>query len=106
MRNNWYPFQSPEMREICTHMSDPEKSGAMIRGGLYGIWVFATLAVPLSNVVGGRTPWLSLSAALVLLHIACLPLWFRMQRRFFCSTSWAQVQGFTPEKLRLYAFRK
>lgn len=107
MRNTWSPFQSPELREICRHLTDAEESRIVIRSGLYGIWIAATFACPIVYLIRGRDPWyLSLAAGLVLAHIACLPLWFKMQRRYLCSTEWARQQGFTPEKLRLYAFRK
>jgi hypothetical protein len=102
----WSPFQSPEVRAICTHMTDAEKAEALRRGGIYGVWVAATFAVPLSFAIVERSPWLvALATVLVVIHIVCIPIWQRMQRRFLCSTAWAQEQGIAPDRLRMFAFR-
>src|SRR2546427_6244670 len=102
----WAPFQSAEVREICAHMTDSEKAEASRRGGLYGLWVFATFAGPLSFAVVYRHPALiAIAAVLVVIHIVCIPIWQRMQRNFLCSTSWAREHGYTPERLRMFAFR-
>ena len=101
----WAPFQSPDVRQICAHMTEAERRGATHRGALYGLWVAATFAVPVSLAVVAANPTLVVIAAvLIVIHIACLPLWFRRKRRYFCSTSWAREQGFTPERLRLFSF--
>jgi hypothetical protein len=102
----WSPFQSREVREICMHMTDGEKAVASRRGGLYGFWVFATFAGPLSIAVVYPQPGLiAIAAVLVVVHIVCIPVWQRMQRKFLCSTSWAREHGCTPERLRMFAFR-
>jgi hypothetical protein len=43
----WSPFQAPEVRQICAHMTDAERAEGVRRGGFYGLWVFATFAGPL-----------------------------------------------------------
>jgi hypothetical protein len=102
----WSPFQSPEVRDICAHMTAAEKAEASRRGGFYGVWVAATFAVPLSLAFVERSLWLAvLAAVLVTIHIACIPIWQRMQRRFLCSTAWAREHGITPDRLRMFAFR-
>jgi hypothetical protein len=87
-------------------MTESEKAETSRRGGLYGFWVFATFAGPLSLALMYRHPVLvAIAAVLVVVHIACIPIWQRMQRNFLCSTSWAREHGLTPERLRLFAFR-
>ncbi len=101
----WAPFQSPDVRQICAHMTEAEKREASRRGAFYGLWVAATFAIPVSLAVVAPNPTLLVIAAvLIVIHIACLPLWFRRQRRYFCSTAWAREQGFTPERLKLLSF--
>ncbi len=101
----WAPFQSPDVRKICAHMTEAEKQKGIRKGALHALWVTTTLAIPVSLAVVAPNPTLVIIAAvLIVIHIACLPLWFRRQRRYFCSTSWAREQGFTPERLRLFSF--
>lgn len=101
----WAPLQSPKEREICAHMTDGERLDAVLPGLLYGLWVFVTFGVPVGLVVSPGFLGLSRGLAVVcaapvlLLHIACIPVWQRMQRKLLCSTAWAKQQGITPERL-------
>ena len=105
----WSPFQSPEVDEICAHMTAAEQREAARRGGLYGMWVAATsLLIPLgcafgfgSHILGGAS-----AAGLIILHIACIPVWQKMQMRFLCSTAWAREQGIRPEQFSLFSSNK
>ena len=102
----WSPFQSPEVRDICAHMTDAEKAETSRRGGLYGFWVAATFAVPLAFAIVERSLlFIIIAVVLVAIHIVCIPIWQRMQRRFLCSTTWAREHGITPDRLRMFAFR-
>ena len=102
----WSPFQSPEVREICAHMTDAEHGTASNRAALYGLWVAATVAVPVAIATGDSSPrTLVIAAVLGTLHIACIPVWLKRQKRFLCSTSWARLQGLVPERIRLCSFR-
>jgi hypothetical protein len=101
----WAPFQSRDVREICTHMTKAEKREGQRRGALYGLWVAATFAIPLSQAMFFPNPALvTIAAILIIIHIACVPLWLGRQRKYFCSTAWAKEQGFSPERLRLFSF--
>jgi len=44
---------------------------------------------------------LAMAAALVIIHIACIPVWRKRQRLFLCLTVWAREHGYTPERMRL-----
>jgi hypothetical protein len=102
----WSPFQSPEVRDICAHMTDAEKAELSRRSGFYGAWCAATVGIPSSLAIVGRSQWLVvLAAGLVAIHIACVPVWQRMQRRFLCSTAWADEHGITPDRLKMFVFR-
>ena len=109
MKDNWKtwsPFQSPEVRKICAHMTDTEKVKASRRGGFYGLWVAATFAGPLAFAIVERSQLvIVIVAALIVVHIACIPVWLNVQRRFLCSTAWAREHRMTPDRLRMFAFR-
>jgi hypothetical protein len=102
----WSPFQSPEVREICTHMTDRERSRGSWQSGLYGLQIGVTMSVPVIPAIFGHG-YLSLITAIVLLaaFIVSIPLWRKAQKRFLCSTAWARENGFTPEHIRLLVFR-
>src|SRR5436190_24357270 len=101
---NWSPFQSPEVREICSHMTMIEWARASRRSGLYGIWVGVTFAIPLSAlpffaIIEKSWAIIVIAAVLLAVHIACLPIWQKRTKRFLYSTAWAREQGLTSEGL-------
>ncbi len=101
--DTWSPFQSVAVQQICAHMTDLEKREAAGRSFFYGLWVTATVAGPFSFLL--LTSSLAVRAAavaLMLVHIASIPTWLKMQRRFLCSLSWAKEQDITPERLNLF----
>ncbi|MCW5550547.1 MAG: hypothetical protein KIS67_00130 [Verrucomicrobiae bacterium] len=102
----WSPFQSPEVRDICAHMTDPEKGQAAWHGWVAGLGVSVTLGPPFFLAVLGYTV-MSIATALVMVpaYIAFTRMWQKRLRRFLCATAWARNQGITPERLRLFAFR-
>jgi len=74
---------------------------------LYGLWVGVTFAVPLSSLFTTEEPILrAVYIVLLIIHVVCIPLELKIQRRFLCSTAWAREQGFAPERLRLFSFRR
>jgi hypothetical protein len=102
----WSPFQSRQVREICAHMTAPEKARAGTRAVGYGMWVFVTVAGPLAfGWWSASTPLQIGAGALLAAHVCALPYWHRQTRRFLCSTAWAQGQGVVPERLPLFQFR-
>lgn len=102
----WSPFQSPEVRDICAHMTDAERARLAERGSGYGLWVAVTLAMPLAFAFSYRSLGAIVTAAvLVTVHLICTPIWQKQQKRFLCSTDWARERGITPDRLRMFAFR-
>ena len=102
----WSPFQSPEVRDICAHMTDAERAKASARGGAYGVWSAVTCALPLTLAFTSRSLGaIVVAAVLITIHIICIPIWQKQQKRFLCSTDWAREHGITPDRLRTFAFR-
>ena len=96
----WSPFQSPQVREICAHMTEAERREVTLRGTLFGIWNAATFFVPWGIFVFAPKPVNWIFAPIVLLvGLAFYPLWRRITREFLVSTIWARQQGIAPESL-------
>jgi len=96
----WSPFQSPQVREICAHMTEAERRELNLRGALFGIWNAATFFVPWGIFLFAPKPVNWIFAPIVLLvGLAFYPLWRRMMREFLASTIWARQQGIAPESL-------
>lgn len=102
----WSPFQSEDTQRICRHMTAEEKEIAEKRGGMYGIWVALTFAIPVGMAVGFRETTAVVIAAAILaaIHIGFIPFWLRSQRQFLCNTQWAREQGMSAEELRLFGW--
>jgi predicted Ser/Thr protein kinase len=98
----WSPFQPPEIREICAHMTEAERREGALRGMLFGLWNAATFFIPWAIVFFAPKPlnWIFAPTAL-LVGLAFYPLWQRMTREFLASTIWARQQGIAPESLRM-----
>src|SRR5438046_2369213 len=97
--DTWSLFQSEAVQQICVPMTDEEKCKAMQRSGAYGVLVFATFAGPVGILMLTPHPALRAAAiALILVHLASIPTWLKMQRRFLCSLGWAKEQGMAPER--------
>ena len=103
----WSPFQSEDLKRICANMTLEEKATVVKRGGLYGVWVATTAAIPIGIAVAVQhTAVIVIAAILVAIHTACIPFWQRSQRRFLCKTKWAREQGISPEQLRLFRWSR
>lgn len=103
----WSPFQSETVRQICANMSPDEKKDVAMQGRIYGVWVALTFAIPIGLAVAVRgTVVIVIAAIAVLIHIACIPLWWKSQRRFLCNTKWAREQRLEPAQLKLFGMRR
>jgi hypothetical protein len=98
----WSPFQSPQVREICAHMTEAERREGALRGTLFGIWNAATFFLPCGIAFLAPKPlnWI-IAPAVLLLGLAFYPLWQRIMREFLVSTVWARQQGIAPGSLRM-----
>lgn len=108
----WSPFQSDLVRQICENLTPDERRQITKRGVLYGLWVAATVAIPGSQLsmalaAGRVNPVLAtIASVLVFLHLACIPVWQRMQKQFLCQTKWAVSRGLDPEALSMFQWRR
>lgn len=110
--STWSPFQSPEVREICAHLTPTERArlldDARQRGSQNAWWI----ALPASiATVACRYSWrlalLLLPLFAVYFMVWGLPRLRAMRRRtteLLCQTEWARSRGHTPDRLRLMTF--
>lgn len=102
----WSPLNSPQVNEICSHLTKSELMAAQMLGLLFGVWVVgAAFGIPfIVRSSPGPGSWV-VACVLILIFLVSLPVLYRIQRQFLCSTAWARKQGFTPESLPLFAFK-
>jgi hypothetical protein len=106
----WSPFVSKTARDISANMTPEEKSAAMRRAGLYGVWCAVSVALPIQFIflglaTGNLKPVLATTGGLlVVAHFVCIPIWLRRQRQFLCNTIWARNKGIRPGNLKLFRF--
>lgn len=100
------PLQSPEVRDICAHLTKAESNQVSLLGLLFGVWIVAAIfGIPaLVRSSPGPGSWI-VASVLGILFVVSIPMLLRMARQFLCSTGWAKERGFTPDKLRLFSFR-
>ncbi len=99
------PLQSPEVREICAHLTKRESNLVSLLGFIAGMWlVVAFFGIPwLIRSVPPPGGWI-VAGIFAAIFLITLPMLSRIVRQFLCSTAWAKEQGFTPEGLRLFSF--
>ncbi len=108
-QSTWSPFQSPEVREICAHLTPAEHSrliaDARQRGTDIGRWIVLPF-----GITGGLLFWarqVGLVLFIIYFAVSGYPRIRAMRRRnmeLLCETEWAQSRGYRPERLRLMAF--
>jgi hypothetical protein len=100
----WSPLQSNQVREIADHFTPAEHRTAMLFGALYGLWVAATFAIPITFNALFSMPLLTRAALvfLIIIHLIAIPVALKFQKRLLCRTEWAKAQGIQPEQLKLF----
>jgi len=88
--STWSPFQSAEVKEMCSHMTLEERQKAVKYGAMYGLWVCLTFAGPIGFYFSFGFPLWAL-IALVVLHVSLIPVFRKMQTKFVYSTEWAKA---------------
>lgn len=112
-RSTWAPFQSDQVKAICSHMTTKERRRAVGRAALFGLILggaFGTIGL-FGALIGG---WLfgsaeaggmvMVPAALIIMGILfwrLKPLIDQSQKEFLASTQWSKDQGITPEEIVL-----
>src|SRR5437762_6692001 len=78
---HWSWFQSEEVRDICSHLSEEEESALRRRTVRYGVVMMLTFVFPFSAAVGFPSPWtLLVAAVLITVYLIWLPSWSRSQK--------------------------
>ena len=113
--STWSPFQSQQVKEICSHMTKAERIAVLKRGGLCGLLIgiipgaIGLVLGPL--VVGSALLGVILCALLfplvaLLLWTKWLPYCSRSQQSLLASTEWASGQGMKADDIRLYNWQE
>ncbi|HEY9508226.1 MAG TPA: serine/threonine-protein kinase, partial [Verrucomicrobiae bacterium] len=99
------PLQSPEVREICAHLTKRESNLVSLLGFIAGMWlVVAFFGIPwLIRSVPPPGGWI-VAGIFAAIFLITLPMLSRIVRQFLCSTAWSKEQGFTPDGLRLFSW--
>ena len=108
-KKSWFvsPLSSPEVREVAAHLTKEERNEAVLNGLLWGLWVVTITFGNMWIIRSFLSPGCWIVAAIItLLFLASLPPWFRMQRRFLYSTTWAKAQGYTTGQVKLFSFSR
>ncbi len=111
-QSTWSPFQSPEVRDICKHLTDDERRRLYANAADFGRQTGWRFALP-SGLVAGSFVF-SISAgfamfALLLIYLFCFER-NRLQanqqrvRDLLCASQYAQARGYGPDTLRMFAF--
>ena len=113
--NTWSPFQSGQVKEICSHMTKTERRAAVKRGAVWGLLLGLVpgMTALILGIVVFRSALAVVTICFVVLPLAALVLykrWFpnvvRSQQHFLASTAWAKSQGIEAEDIRLYSWQK
>lgn len=111
--STWSPFQSDQVKEICSHMSAKERRRAVGRGAVFGLILGGFLGV-IGFFGAAIGKWLFDSfltgviiiqpLALILIGISFWKLKPRIDQSgkdFLASTQWSEEQGLTSDKIVL-----
>ena len=112
--SNWSPFQSGQVKEICTHMTKTERRAAMKRAALWG-FLIGIIPEMTGLVLGAlifRSALMAVTACFLIFPLLTLVLWKKWspqvmsyQRRFLASTAWAKSQDIKAEDIQLYRWQ-
>jgi hypothetical protein len=107
--STWSPLQSPEVREICAHLTAAERVQLLHDARQRGQQIFLWLAAPLSFVIALCLESWRFGRLVIPLFVVYFAVWglphFRSMRRrtldLLCQTEWARSQGYKTDRLRL-----
>ncbi|MBN2129822.1 MAG: hypothetical protein JW741_10015 [Sedimentisphaerales bacterium] len=113
--NTWSPFQSDQVKEICSHMTRTERRAAVKRGAVWGLLIGLVPAATalILGIVVFRSALVVVTVCLLLFPLIALVLYkkwlpqvVRSQQHFLASTEWAQSQGIKAEDIQLYRWQE
>jgi hypothetical protein len=110
--STWSPFQSPEVRDICAHLTAEERErlveNARRCGRELAVWI--VLPVAIASVLflwSARLGFVGLAVLSLYFVIAVWPRIRAMRLRsqeLICQSEWARGRGYTAATLRFFAF--
>ncbi len=112
-----WSLRSKSAKGIVDHLTPEENEKPMASARIYGAWGAITGGIPIGLLTGlfndlvlmmgfPNDLTMVIAAILVTAHVVCIPLCFRWQKKFLCSSQWARQHGFRPELLRVFEFRR
>jgi hypothetical protein len=110
--STWGPFQSPQVRDICAHLTADEKCQLAAKGEYLGhqvAWRFVApfLLVAQSFVYSVLVGFVLLGLFAIYFITLGLPF-IREQRKrlreLLCSIQYSQTRGYRPDALKMFAF--
>ncbi|MBP7051343.1 MAG: hypothetical protein KBE65_10045 [Phycisphaerae bacterium] len=113
--NTWSPFQSDQVKEICSHMTRAERRAAIRRGAVWGLLIGAVPGMVglILGVVVFRSPlvvvtvcFLAFFLIALVLHGKWMPSVVKSQQNLLASTEWARSQGIKAGDIRLYCWQR
>jgi serine/threonine protein kinase/Sec-independent protein translocase protein TatA len=108
-KSSWFvsPLSSSEVHEVAAHMTKAERSEFVFYGLLLGLWVVTATFGNLFLIKLFPAPgnWI-VASIIATLFFASLPLMWRMQRRFLCSTAWAKERGYDASRIKLFSLSR
>ncbi|HNS19822.1 MAG TPA: hypothetical protein PKH24_04945 [Sedimentisphaerales bacterium] len=113
--NTWSPFQSDQVKEICSHMTLAERRAAIRRGAVWGLLIGAVPGMVglILGVVVFRSPLVVVTVCFLAFFLIALVLYgkwaptvLKSQQNFLASTEWARSQGIKAEGIRLYCWQQ
>lgn len=112
MQSTWSPFQSPEVRGICAHLTTAERQHLLARAADYGRETAWRFALPFSIVAVSFFYSRPLGFVLLVPFIIYCSTVERRRirahqqrvRELLATTEFGREHGYTPEALRMFAF--
>ncbi len=108
--SSWSPFQSDQVKEICSHMTAKERRRAVGRGAVCGLILGGFLGViGFVGMLIGKDSFLIGAIIILLLALILVGISFwklkpridQSQKDFLASTQWSKEQGLSSDKIVL-----
>jgi len=110
--STWSPFQSEQVKEICSHMTAGERRAAIRRGALWGLLIGiipGSIGLICGPIIFGSA-LKGVTVCTLIIPFTAFVLWkkwfHRSQQTFLASTEWARSQGIEAEGIRLFSWQK
>lgn len=111
-QSTWSLFQSPEVRDICDHLTADEKQRLLHLSAQYGRQTCWRSAVPF-GLVAASFIYSVTTGFIVLALFTIYALLFERQRirshqqqvrEMLCATEYARARNYRPDALRMFTF--